>query len=772
MIYFHYPLVALFSLPLFFLIVYYLKPGGMGKIVRVALKMIVILMILLALASPYIVEERQGSTVPGDITMIADNTESMQIFNASAQNEIYDYLSNRTSVNIDTITGTGSCIGDHVVKNIKSGGSILLISDGNNNCGRGLPEAIDFARNLNSTVYLLKQEPIEKDIGISISSDPLAVVDSPAYFHIDVKDLGGLEGDLEVRVDNVIAYTGHISRSGRSTVEFRFNTQGSHTVRAEIFTGNEDAISQNNVFYRSVQVIPKPRVLLVSKKSSPLSQLIEQIYSVDVSQNLNDLTLYDAVVLDDISANELSVADSVLLSDHVAGGGGLVVMGGLNAFTDYSVRPLFEQLLPVKAGGTPQTGKSAGIVLVVDISGSTGELYGTDPKLGIEKGLAIQMLNNIGPLDYLGVIAFNNAPHVIVPFERYQELSSVTDIIAQLRYGGTTSLTPALEAAHNSLKDFDGGRNVIVISDGMVGDSERALRATSSMSDDGITIYAIGVGGNTDVEFMKKLAAAGEGGYLRPDQAQGIELLFRELKDKEKKDVFPLIIINSGHFITRDLTINANVYGYNNVFTKQNAQALIKTSDGNPVLSTWRFGLGRVVSITVDNGNNWAPELYDAMNSKVISTSINYAIGNPMEIMAQDAEIGEPVKIRVQSDAEPDIIYDGERIRFERRGDRLYSAEIFLNSTGFHDLSGYTIAVNEPAEYRELGNNELISEVIAASGGHVYNMSEIEMLIPDIKNKNTAIVREVVDLRSVFMIAALFLYSLEVIIRRLFDVLK
>ncbi|MCZ7361820.1 MAG: VWA domain-containing protein, partial [Candidatus Methanoperedens sp.] len=484
------------------------------------------------------------------------------------------------------------------------------------------------------------------------------------------------------------------------------------------------------------------------------------------------LTLYDAVVLDDISANELSVADSVLLSDHVAGGGGLVVMGGLNAFTDYSVRPIFEQLLPVKAGGTPKTGKSAGIVLVVDISGSTGELYGTDPKLGIEKGLAIQMLNNIGPLDYLGVIAFNNAPHVIVPFERYQELSSVTDIIAQLRYGGTTSLTPALEAAHNSLKDFDGGRNVIVISDGMVGDSERALRATSSMSDDGITIYAIGVGGNTDVEFMKKLAAAGGGGYLRRDQAQGIELLFRELKNKEKKDVFPLNIINSGHFITKDLTINANVYGYNNVFTKQNAQALIKTSDGNPVLSTWRFGLGRVVSITVDNGNNWAPELYDAMNSKVISTSINYAIGNPMEIMAQDGERGEPVALSVQSDGEPDIRSDGERILFERRGDRLYSAEIFLNSTGFHDLSGYRIAVNEPAEYREHGNNELISEVIAASGGHVYNISEIEMLIPDIKNKNTAIVREVVDLRSVFMIAALFLYSLEVIIRRLFDVLK
>ncbi|HWR26552.1 MAG TPA: vWA domain-containing protein [candidate division Zixibacteria bacterium] len=772
MIYFQYPLVPLLSLPIFILIVHYLKPEGMWNIVHVASKIVIVLIILLAIASPYTVEERQGLTGSKDITLIADNSESMRIFNASAKNEIYDYLINWTSVNIDTISGTGSCIGDHVVKNIRSGGSMLLISDGNDNCGRGLPEAINFARNLNSTVYLLKQEPIKKDIGITISSDPLAVVDSPAYFHMDAKEIGGIEGDLEVQVDNVIAYTGHISRSGRSTMEFRFSTQGSHTVRAEIFTGNEDAISLNNVFYRSVQVIPRPRILLVSKKSSPLSQLIEQIYSVDVSRDLHDLTQYDAIVLDDMNANELSVADSVLLSDYVGGGGGLVVIGGVNSFTEDSVRPLFEQLLPVNVGGKPQTGKSAGIVVVVDISGSTGELYGTDPKLGVEKGLAIQMLNNIGPLDFLGVIAFNNAAHVIVPFKRYQELSGVTDTIAQLRYGGTTSLTPALEAAHNSLRDFDGGRNVIVISDGMVGDSEKALKAASSMLNDGVNIYAIGVGGNTDVDFMKKLAAAGGGGYLRRDQAQGIELLFREMKSKAKRDVFPLIIINSGHFITKDLTINVSVHGYNNVFTKQNAQALIKTSEGNPVLNTWRFGLGRVVSISVDNGNNWAPELYDAMNSKVISTSINYAIGNPVDFMAQDGERGEPVAIHVQSDVEPDIRYDGERILFERRGNRLYSAEIFMNSTGFHDLSGYRIAVNEPAEYRELGNNDLISEVIAASGGHVYNMSEIEMLIPDIKNKNTGIVSEAIDLRPILIFAAMILYSLEVIIRRMFDVLK
>jgi len=63
------------------------------------------------------------------------------------------------------------------------------------------------------------------------------------------------------------------------------------------------------------------------------------------------------------------------------------------------------------------------------------------------------------------------------------------------RYGGTTHLSPALAAAHEMLRNFDGGRNIIVISDGAVDDSDVSIKTARSMSDDGITIYAIGVGG-------------------------------------------------------------------------------------------------------------------------------------------------------------------------------------------------------------------------------------------------------------------------------------
>lgn len=167
-------------------------------------------------------------------------------------------------------------------------------------------------------------------------------------------------------------------------------------------------------------------------------------------------------------------------------------------------------------------------MLIVDISGSTGDISGAEPELGIEKGLALQVLDDLDEKDYFGVIAFNNAPHIVVPFAQYTDRADAVDIIQRLRYGGTTHLSPALAAAYDMLRNFDGGRNIIVISDGAVADSDASIKAARSMSDDGISVYTIGVGG--DPGFMTRLAEAGGGGYFRRDAAHGIKVLFGKKK--------------------------------------------------------------------------------------------------------------------------------------------------------------------------------------------------------------------------------------------------
>ena len=774
MIGFTYPLIGFLIIPISLIILYYIKPKCIGNILRVSIKLLVIFIILLSMTLPYTLIEREGITGSDEIIIIADNTPSMRLYDPDIANKVYDYLNNRTQVSIDLISGTSSPIGDSIFRNIKPGGNILLISDGNNNHGRSITEAVNFARNINSTIYYLRQDPIKNDTSVSISGDAVAIIDTPFDFFIDINTLGTIEGDLKIYIDDNIIDTIHVKQRKRIPVEYSFNTQGSHRIRAEI-SGQGDEISQNNIFYKSVFVFPKPYVQLVSKKESPLLKILDQSYSVDFSPGFKDPASNKAVILDDMTASGLSGNDASILSDYIANGGGLVVVGGPNGYANYDENPLLEQLLPVKPGGDIVRSKNTAVLLVIDISGSTQDLTGDAAKLGIEKGLANQVIESMGIDDFIGVIAFNNVPHTIVPLSRYPDNSRVKDTISRLKSGGTTHLSPALSAAFDMVRTFGGGKNVIIISDGITSDSDAALNVASSMADAGINIYTIGVGMDTDEAFMKKLASKGNGQYFKRDQSDGIRLLFGEISNPAKMDGFPLSLINSDHFITGGVSLNATIFGYNKVFTKQNAQALVMTSTGNPVISTWRFGLGRVISITTDNGNTWASQLYDRDNSRIISRSINYAIGNPGkndDIRTGDGETGIPLEISIFSVNEPDLLFDGKLLQFEKTDKEQYKATIIPDSEGFHDISGYAVAVNVPIEYRETGNNDLIPGVIKSAGGQVYNTSEIERLIPDIKKKNTAMVQERVELSSLFLFAALLLYSIEIILRRLVGIIR
>jgi len=176
----------------------------------------------------------------------------------------------------------------------------------------------------------------------------------------------------------------------------------------------------------------------------------------------------------------------------------------------------------------------------------------------------------------------------------------------------------------------------------------------------------------------------------------------------------------------------------------------------------------------VDNGNAWAPALYTEGNSKLVMNSINYAVGTAdgFELYAQDGEVGEPIDVFVSSESEPFLEFEGAKLKFEKTREKQYHTVIYPNSTGFHDLSGYTVAVNERSEYRNTGNNDLIPGIITGSGGQVYNISELDGLISDITSAKTGMVRKVVYLGPVFLLAALLLYSMEVVFRRIMEILR
>ncbi|MCZ7404043.1 MAG: hypothetical protein O8C67_03830 [Candidatus Methanoperedens sp.] len=252
---------------------------------------------------------------------------------------------------------------------------------------------------------------------------------------------------------------------------------------------------------------------------------------------------------------------------------------------------------------------------------------------------------------------------------------------------------------------------------------------------------------------------------------------------------FPLVLGPQGgnHFITKYINLTASVTGYNDVTPKLGSDELVATATGGkPILTTWGFGLGRVASFSTDNGNPsasdpsrpWASAVYSGENSRLISSMINWAIGDPrpkegVVIQAEDIWGGTSGRVVVTSDTLPQVKLDGAPLDISRTGPATYETSINLEKAGFHDLSGYGIAVNYPLEYRDVGFNDQLTTVIDANGGRVYDENEVEgLLLLDIKEKAVRTVQEPMSQKEPFLLAALGLFLTEIIIRRLKDYRK
>jgi len=145
-------------------------------------------------------------------------------------------------------------------------------------------------------------------------------------------------------------------------------------------------------------------------------------------------------------------------------------------------------------------------------------------------------------------------------------------------------------------------------------------------------------------------------------------------------------------------------------------------------------------------------------------------------INAEDIWAGTAGRVIVTSDTLPQVQLDKAPLDLSRTGPTIYETSINLETSqteNFHDLSGYGIAVNYPLEYREIGFNEKLVQIIESNGGSVYNEDDVQgLLFMDIKEKAVRTVNEPKSEKEPYLLAALVLFLAEVIIRRLKDYRK
>ncbi|RLI84860.1 MAG: hypothetical protein DRO76_06250, partial [Candidatus Altiarchaeales archaeon] len=221
---------------------------------------------------------------------------------------------------------------------------------------------------------------------------------------------------------------------------------------------------------------------------------------------------------------------------------------------------------------------------------------------------------------------------------------------------------------------------------------------------------------------------------------------------------------------------------------------LITTEAKKPVVTVWRFGLGRVVSITTDNGIKWSPNLYSSENGRLISSITNWAIGDlekkkRVRMETDDIPLGREAEIIIRCDKLPRVVAqkdgDKEEISLKQIDIDLYSGGFAPKETGFYFLKAVVqdsedtdaIAVNYPVEFSRLGiNREGLSEITTLTNGMIYNSSQIEQLEDDamkfIKEGSLKRIKEKIPLHLYFMIATVSLFFIDVVIRRIREIMR
>jgi hypothetical protein len=143
-----------------------------------------------------------------------------------------------------------------------------------------------------------------------------------------------------------------------------------------------------------------------------------------------------------------------------------------------------------------------------------------------------------------------------------------------------------------------------------------------------------------------------------------------------------------------------------------------------------------------------------------------------MVIEADDIFFGESSRIIIISDTMPSLNFGGSSLDISRIAENTYTTEIDLGEQGVYYLSDYGIAVNYPLEYRDVGMNPDAEKTIQSYGGRVYNESEVGMLCNDVRRKSVRTVCERLDQKVPFILAALALFLIEVIGRRVREIMR
>lgn len=619
-----------------------------GQLVVVSLRIVAAILLIFALASPYLllpIKEEQvvflvdrsasmDDQLEGQTNFIIESLQakkmdqSVGIYSFAGQVQTEALLSNKLDTvpkfapmknngvtNIEQSLQIASGIVDP-----KKATRFVLLTDGNETTG----DALSFAQKLKNSPLSIDVLPLSKkattDVSIKSFVTPQVAYEGEAQqFITDIYSTTAQRGKLSLYENDALIHKETVDlTAGDNRFTYKHLATAEGLVKYEaIVEVAEDAIFENNKLTSVTMIQSAPRLLIVNgyEEGSNIARALgdksltfDVVTAKELPNELSSYLQYNAIIFDNVPGHVVGEAKMTVIEQAVKNFGvGFAMVGGENSFGlgGYFKTPI-EALLPVEMEiKSKEQMPSLGLVIVLDRSGSM-----SGPKLELAKEAAARSVELLREGDTLGFIAFDDRPWEIIETAPLQDKEEAVNTILSVTPGGGTEIYRSLAAAYENLTPLELQRkHIILLTDGQsqAGDYEGLIEEGKKNS---ITLSTVAIGSDADRQLLESLSEMGSGRFYDVIDEQTIPaILSRETAMVsrtyiEDEPFYPTIYNALGW---NDLFAKGvpEMNAYIGTTAKQGAIIIAESKKEDPVLAMWQYGLGKTFAFTSDSTGKW-----------------------------------------------------------------------------------------------------------------------------------------------------------------------
>lgn len=486
--------------------------------------------------------------------------------------------------------------------------------------------------------------------------------------------------ELQVKAgDNIVNFTAEARE------------QGFHVLKARV-DSVDDHFSENNEALSFTIVKRPPAVLILAgtpadglplKTALASSNIDAEIVAADaLPREPDNLRQYDAVVLANVSSEALTTEGQQILQSYVRDlGRGLVMVGGdLGYGAGGYTRSVIEEVLPVRMDvRTSEERASLAMTFVVDKSGSMGRCHcggnqRFDPSMRTEFGESkIELVKRaitkatalLNSSDQVGVVTFDELPTWLARLQPFGDLGEqrLQELMQPVEAKGATDMYSALSQSADALATSNAQlKHIVLLGDGWTKRADYDA-LFERMSASNITLSTVGVGDGAD-QLLQDLANRGGGRYYAADDVSTVpDVLLKETVrlagSYYVEESFTPVQVRASPILNGiDIASLPPLLGYNASTAKPDADLILRSPRGDPLLAQWQYGLGRSVAWTSDAKGQWAADwvgwpqfgkFVSQMVGWALPTQANVGLATSFDVRPDSWGGGQEVAVRVDS---------------------------------------------------------------------------------------------------------------------------